>query len=184
MERINSETQEDTLLKPESCVQQPPLQINEAPFGGVSGNTRGSAIQQRVAKVIRGLPYVEDVRLTEKDSTEDAQKIDGVVYIALDQDRTINTVNIQVRSSAFGERRFRNTVRRQLKAGAATSNESLWHWLAENKLILINGGERKSRRSGELHPITDKQIITSFTEQLHLIEEQNAGQKCAQTDNK
>lgn len=140
--------------------------------GGDAGNVRGREVEARVARVLSALPDVASVRQTEKDGPEDCAMTDLVVELGDQfQSQGIDSVKVQVKAGRATQRLFRERLRKRLrKQGLPHDQEAKDAYLVRNGLIVLNGGETKSRKN-EKTVVGDEKIIADFSQQLTRIVE-------------
>jgi hypothetical protein len=138
------------------------------PIEGHEGNIRGKESERRVADLLSSYPHVTAVNFTE----ENTEMIDLEVIFSTDQEEIpFSAVNVQVKSSSHSVDEFR---RIKLKAKIqATEDEApndiqrrRNEWLAENRLVILNGGDIKCKKTKNKRSITDEEIIADFTSHL------------------
>ena len=126
---------------------------------------RGRATEEKVAHILKALPFIEEVELAEKNGELDRNMTDIVVFFKPHESGSdIPPVNVQVKSSSREVRQFRWEKMRGIKG-----EEARQEWLRERRLILLNG-DTKVSRSNNRRPIRNEEIIADFTTQLHRIE--------------
>lgn len=138
-------------------------------------NETGLEREKRVAEIIGDLPQIQNVRITEKNGVEDQQMIDLFVSLSPHyEDIPFDSVHVQVKSRTKSISNFkRSSLRKQVLKEGEDSIEARQEWLRKNRLIIINGGfVNEYTRVGESEvkrkrPVTDNEILTSFTDQLN-----------------
>ncbi len=126
---------------------------------------RGRATEEKVAYLLKALPFISDVALTEKNGELDRNLTDLVVFFNSEETEVdILPVNVQVKSSSREVRQFRWEKMRGIQG-----DEARQAWLRERRLILLNGDIKVSRKNSR-RPISNEEIIVDFTTQLARID--------------
>lgn len=123
--------------------------------GGRSGDERGRMAEQRVARLIDDVSYVDRAEVTTPGSIEDRNHEDIAVFLSSERMGAIDLplVHVQVKASYSGMITFRYTTRRRL----GMEDEDLDKWFRERKLILI------------VEEMSDRSILNEFESQLDKI---------------
>jgi hypothetical protein len=127
----------------------------------------GWLAEQNVARVLRELPEVTSVRLTEPNSDDDVNQAD--MFVRLRPPYQIPTLDeLMVQVKAQSKSKFRYNVGKLLRRSNLPDGEDeRTEWIMRNGAIGIVGGYK--RAGNDLVRITDQEIIESWTKQRERI---------------
>lgn len=128
-----------------------------------SQDIRGRKTEEKVAGILRDLPDISSIYITEKNGLEDQNMIDLVVFFKSCSDNQPDKVNIQVKSSSREVRSFRNK-----KMKGLLGIEARQQWLIDRNLILL-AGDIIVTRDRKKYPLSNEEIIADFSNQLQKI---------------
>ena len=163
---MSIEFRHDTTLpqQPIFDSSSPPQTVPHNEYG--NRDIRGRATEEKVAYLLRALPHVSGVELTEKNGELDRKMTDLVVFFHPLEDGTEKEpVNVQVKSTSKEVRNFRWKKMRGIEG-----EEARQEWLKERRLILLNG-DIKITRNNNRSFISDEEIIVDFTSQLSKLDD-------------
>jgi len=123
---------------------------------GSAGVEYGQINEYIVASILQELPEVAKVEYTPIHGEEDKQGKDIIVFLQGQDNATVESVFIQVKSSRKELSRFRQKIR------SFYGVENFEQWSAENRFILINAARPKEK------------IIEAFQTQLTAIQTYHA----------
>ncbi len=130
------------------------------------GNAVGYSNELKVGRLLSTVDFVKEVRQVEPGDDQDREMVDLVVSMV--DGYPIPEVFVQVKSGIGGVYHFFNRVGRKLdmdfperdKSNGDTEYERRRMWMRANRLIVINGGIRKSG------PVTDDYILSKFMREV------------------
>ena len=126
---------------------------------GTLGTERAHFVEKRVEKIIAGQTnIVEKVVRNEQYGIEDTNGHDLTLALI---NSPVKIVHIQVKSSRDGVVKYKQKIRDSLPVEQRDDPDNVKWWLADNGIILLNGGETK----------TDADILESFYPQLERIQQ-------------
>jgi hypothetical protein len=141
------------------------VEENGRDIHGTIWNERALWIEERVTKLLSGLPDVDEVIRNGFNSEQDVLGDDVTVRL---KDELV--VHVQVKSSQWGLVRFKKALRGQYFPGKLNDEGQVRRCMTEHGIILINGSETRS----------DQEIIGgSFYPQLERIRAYKATEAAA-----
>ena len=126
---------------------------------GTLGTERGNFVEKRVEKILTyQTDVVEKVVRNVQYGIEDTNGHDLTLTL---KDSPVRIVHVQVKSSRNGVIEFKQRIRDTFPPEERENMELVKWWMADNGIILLNGGETK----------TDEDILESFYPQLERIQQ-------------